>query len=251
MREDMFKVIVERPRWGSRHAPKSKLRYDKSPGRKRATGRRMVMEHSGYTKCLNENLAPLKRYLHKQVGRPWDKVYSEISQHLDTSSTVKQHVRDHLTDFILITVTHDRDGGIVAMSGGWSRPTSPEHWWAELYVDPQDGLIKRTDKLCRKLGVKHYRTKLREDRKRRAHGWRFDHNLRVLTDTRFLVKLKGCWFQIDTDEAPADAYGRQLHGRGLVEALAQGRSDDGMTWRTIAKHQLNKRQLREHKLSND
>ena len=117
MREDMFKVIVERPRWGSRHAPKSKLRYDKSPGRKRATGRRMVMEHSGYTKCLNENLAPLKRYLHKQVGRPWDKVYSEISQHLDTSSTVKQHVRDHLTDFILITVTHDRDGGIVAMSG--------------------------------------------------------------------------------------------------------------------------------------
>ena len=87
MREDMFKVIVERPRWGSRHAARSKLRYDKVPDRKHATGRRMVLESEGWTKCLNENLAPLKRYLSKQVGRPWDKVYSEICEHLDTSST--------------------------------------------------------------------------------------------------------------------------------------------------------------------
>jgi len=250
MREDMFKVIVERPRWGSRHAPKSKLRYDKLPRRKRATGRRMVKEHSGYTKCLNENLAPLKRYLHKQVGRPWDKVYSEICEHLDTNSTVKQHVRDHLSDFVLIKVTVDREGDFMAMRSGWSRPSRPEHWWAELYVDPEDGLIKRTDKLCRKLGVKHYRTKLREDRKRRAQGWRFDHDLRVLTETRFLVKLNGCWFQVDSDHPPADSYGRRMQGRDLVEALAEKRVTDDQKWKIIAKQQLNKKQLRAHKLSN-
>ena len=250
MREDMFKVIVERPRWGSRHAMRTKLRYDKIPGRKRATGRRMALEANGWTKCLNENLAPLKRYLHKQTGRPWNKVYSEISQHLDTGSTVKQHVRDHLTDFILVDVTLTRDGGFVA-GNHWGRPLTPDQWWAELYVDPNDGLIKRTDKLCRKLGLRHYRAKLRDDRKRRAQGWRFDHNLRVLNETRALVKLKGCWFQIDTDEIPTDHFGRVMHGRDLVERFARGGPQETGAWRIIAKRQLGKKELRAHKLSND
>ena len=250
MREDMFKVIVERPRWGSRHAPKAKLRHDKAPDRKHATGRRMALEQIGYTKCLNENLAPLRRYLMKQEGRPWRKVYSEISEHLDANSTVKQHVRDHLRDFILIKVTRDRDGGFMAANHR-GRPMAPDQWWATLYVDPNDGLIKRTDKLCRKLGLDHYRDRLREDRKRRVHGWRYDHNLRVLTETRFLVKLRGCWFQVDTDEVPTNSYQQRLHGRELVEALAKGSSDDGLAWRTIAKHQLNKKALKAHKLGND
>jgi len=250
MREDMFKVIVERPRWGSRHAPKAKLRHDKLPGRKRATGRRQALEQNGYTKCLNENLAPLKRYLMKQVGRPWDKVYSEVSEHLDTSSTVKQHVRDHLSDFIMINVTLDRDGGFMA-AGHWGALRPPESWWAKLYVDPNDGLIKRTDKLCRKLGVKNFRAKLREDRQRRAQGWRYDHNLRVLTETRVLVKLKGCWFQIDTDHAPEDKFGRRLQGRDLLAALSSGSSSEGASWRIIGKRQLSKKDLRVQKLSND
>lgn len=249
MREDMFKVIVERPRWGSRHAPKTKLRYDKAPGRKRATGRRMALESSGWTKHLNENLAPLKRYLGKQVGRPWDKVYSEISQHLDTGSTVKQHVRDHLTDFILTNVTVARDGSFMA-SNHWGRPMAPEHWWSELYVDPNDGLIKRTDKLCRKLGLRHYRDKIRADRKRRTRGERV-HDLRTLTETRFLVKHKGCWFQIDTDHVPIDQYGCRLIGRNLVDHLCGGACEPSASWRIIAKHQLSKKELKAQKLSND
>jgi hypothetical protein len=249
MREDMFKVIVERPRWGSRHAPKTKLRYDKAPGRKRATGRRMALESSGWTKHLNENLAPLKRYLGKQVGRPWDKVYSEISQHLDTGSTVKQHVRDHLTDFILTNVTVARDGSFMA-SNHWGQPMAPEHWWSELYVDPNDGLIKRTDKLCRKLGLRHYRDKIRADRKRRTRGERV-HDLRTLTETRFLVKHKGCWFQIGTDHVPIDQYGCRLIGRNLVDHLCGGACEPSASWRIIAKHQLAKKELKAQKLSND
>ena len=249
MREDMFKVIVERPRWGSRHATRSKLRYDKVPGRKHATGRRMVLESEGWTKCLNENLAPLKRYLLKQVGRPWDKVYSEISEHLDTGSTVKQHVRDHLTDFILVNVTVARDGSFMA-SNHWGQPLPPDRWWAELYVDPQDGLIKRTDKLCRKLGLQPYRAKVREDRKRRVRGERV-HNLRCLTDTRALVKLKGCWFQMDTDNPPEDRFGHRLRGCALFEALSDRDADTNPRWQIIAKHQLSKKELKAQKLRND
>ncbi|MEL6860538.1 MAG: hypothetical protein AAGL11_01770 [Pseudomonadota bacterium] len=248
MREDMFKVIVERPRWGSRHGVRSKLRYDKVPDRKHATGRRMVLEGEGWTKCLNENLAPLKRYLNKQVGRPWNKVYSEICEHLDTGSTVKQHVRDHLTDFILTDVTVACDGSFMA-SNHWGRPMAPDQWWARLYVDPKDGLIKRTDKLCRKLGLRHYRDTLRESRKRRAQGERID-NVRPLTETRFLVKLKGCWFRVDTDLVPVDRFERRLMGRELFEQLRLGAGSEPTGWRVIAKHQLSKKELKAHKLSN-
>lgn len=250
MREDMFKVIVERPRWGRKYAARSKLRYDKCPDRKHATGRRLVLEHRGYTKDLNENLAPLKRYLKKQIGRPWDKVYSEISQHLDASSTVKQHVRDHLSDFILMKVTVARDGSYISAAHQWWGPTSPDHWWAELYVDPHDGLIKRTDKLCRKLGLENRRVQLRADRKRRAKGVRV-HDLRMLTETRFLVKLNGCWFQVDTDYVPVNRYGGALSGQDLVKALAKGGLNEDGTWRIIAKRQLGKKELRDQKLSND
>ena len=85
MREDMQKLIVERPRWGSpitNHKSKKRLSsdevrtalvdsedYDSGPGRASSARR---------DKHLNENLAPLRRYLRSQVGRPWDKVFSEI-----------------------------------------------------------------------------------------------------------------------------------------------------------------------------
>lgn len=250
MRDDMFKVIVERPRWGRKYAAKSKLRYDKIPGRKHATGRRLVLEHRGYTKELNENLAPLKRYLHKQVGRPWDKVYSEISAHLDTGSTVKQHVRDHLRDYILVKVTVTRDGGYLSATHQWSGPASPENWWAQLYVDPVDGLIKRTEKLCRKLGVENRRLKLLADRKRRAKSVPV-HDLRTLTETRFLVKLKGCWFQLDTDHPPVGRYGESLAGWNLVQALSGASAVDPESWSVMAKHQLSKKELKAHQLSNE
>lgn len=250
MRDDMFKVIVERPRWGRKYAAKSKLRYDKFPDRKHATGRRMVLEHRGYTKDLNENLAPLKRYLHKQVGRPWDKVYSEISAHLDTGSTVKQHVRDHLRDFILVQVTVASDGSFMSAAHQWWGPTTPDHWWAELYVDPVDGLIKRTEKLCRKLGIENRRIKIRADRKRRAKGERV-RDLRTLTDTRFLVKLKGCWFRVDTNHPPIGGYGEPLTGSYLLQAVSGRQVTDPAGWRVIAKHQLSKKELKAQKLSND
>jgi len=93
MREDMFKVIVERPRRGRSWAKKTKLRYLKEDdGRSRVSGKRIAIE-GGRRKWLNENLAPLKRYLFKQRGRKWDDVFSEICDHLDTGSTVKMHVR--------------------------------------------------------------------------------------------------------------------------------------------------------------
>jgi hypothetical protein len=50
----------------------------------------------GRAKGLNENLAPLRRYLQSNVGRPWDKVYSEVCQRINRDSAVQLHVWQHL-----------------------------------------------------------------------------------------------------------------------------------------------------------
>jgi len=53
-----------------------------------------------HEKDLNENLAPLRRYLQRQAGRPWDIVYSEICRAIDTRAAIGLHVLQHLEGFI-------------------------------------------------------------------------------------------------------------------------------------------------------
>src|SRR5258708_15065697 len=94
MREDMAQVIVERPRLHGHNSRKGRDRdWDALPSQE---GMRRPHKLSGNWKELNENLAPLRRYLERQVGRPWDKVYSEIAERLRADSAVRQHVRYHL-----------------------------------------------------------------------------------------------------------------------------------------------------------
>jgi hypothetical protein len=67
--------------------------------------RRRYKEHA--QKALNENLAPLRRYLLKQIGRPWNKVFSEICQNLRVDSVV-QNV-DRRTGILRRVTREDRD----------------------------------------------------------------------------------------------------------------------------------------------
>jgi hypothetical protein len=81
MREDMYKVIVERPRRGKDgYAAAARLRNDHS-------GPTRLRTRAGYGyHSLNENLTPLRGYLRAQFGRPWDKVFSEICANIDRRS---------------------------------------------------------------------------------------------------------------------------------------------------------------------
>ena len=147
MRDDMAKVIVERPRIKPRKTPKGRKRpLEDLPARE---GMRRGHELRGDTKDLNENLAPLRRYLEKQVGRPWDKVYSEISAHLRADNIVQQHVRHHIKDFVAVKPRRGLSDWRSSSRGGL--------WWQKLYVHPRTGLLCRTDKL-------------REDKAKRKRG---------------------------------------------------------------------------------
>lgn len=138
----MSKVIVERPRIGhsQRYAKPGRSRVvtddDGAPLRVREPAR-----NAARTKAFNENLAPLRRYIDRQVGRPWNKVYSDIAAHLSPASTVQQHVRDHIEDYVAVR-TLMVEGRVHALPrfGG---PQPLENLWIPYFVHPKTGLLKR------------------------------------------------------------------------------------------------------------
>ena len=95
MRSDMSKVIVARPRLGSRNKARAKGRR-RELQREGLDGHRLegIKRLRGGTKILNEHLGPLRRYLESQVGRPWDKVFSEICARAGRSAAVPVRVRE-------------------------------------------------------------------------------------------------------------------------------------------------------------
>ncbi|MBV8888168.1 MAG: hypothetical protein JO305_00710 [Alphaproteobacteria bacterium] len=141
MRSDMLRVIVERPRRGGinrrgRSPPIAALPLRESMHRPYyASGRR---------KEFNDNLAPLLRYLERQVGRPWDKIYGEIAVHSRGGGTMQQHLRNHLSDFVAVK-PRLRNGWYFAF--GRQKQRFSRLWHQPLYVDEKDGILKRTDLL--------------------------------------------------------------------------------------------------------
>jgi len=149
----MAKVIVERPRHGSRmrgygkgyQRKLQKIAREELPkreGMKRFRGSRV--------KFLNEHLSPLRRFLLGQVGRPWDKVFAEICAHISRDSAVQDHVRDHVFDYvadkvvaidgILYQITSW--GPQIPLFGSWRHPV--------LYVCPKSGILKLVKQVSRR-----------------------------------------------------------------------------------------------------
>ncbi len=139
MRDDMQKVVVERPRRGSRY------RFE------RRKPRRIGEDFEGYVgheamrrahrdhKELSDYLSPLYRYLDKQAGRPWNDVWSEISQRLDFRSVLGFHIKSHIDQHVSrhVRMIGDRAHEIARFApGGWA----PVYG---MYVDPDTGLLKR------------------------------------------------------------------------------------------------------------
>jgi hypothetical protein len=139
MREGMDKVIVERPRTGGggkyprAGRDRQRIALDEWP---RTEGMRRPWAGGG--KGLNENLSPLRRYLTSNVGRPWDKVYSEISAHVDRNNAVQAHIWRHIEQYVCVKA-EVIDGRVIDLGNrrSWT------HWQPELYVDPHTGILRR------------------------------------------------------------------------------------------------------------
>ena len=99
MREDMFKVIVERPRSGMARRHKRRKFSGEDTLAAKIGMKRHVAVAGVRSKRSNENLKPLERFLRSQLRRRWDDVYSDIAATLDPGHTViakRQLSRDAL-----------------------------------------------------------------------------------------------------------------------------------------------------------
>ena len=139
MRADMHKVVVERPRhgsrrknrkWGQRLPVLQESDYDDQPkfvssGRRRQYGSRC--------KWLSDLLGPLERFLHSNVGRPWNKVYSELRCGLDPRKVTGQHIFDHLETMVETNCWIGQDRKVYSHS--WRYGVDG------FYVHPNTGLL--------------------------------------------------------------------------------------------------------------
>lgn len=132
MREDMFKVLVERPRRGGyrnkfcrrdEHLKQDRFDvcYDADNCDELSNLEKVRPVGRGVDrKSLNENLEPLWRFLGTQVGRCWDDVYSEIRENLSPKNAVQMHVVQHLKDRV-VTSTYMGEDGRVYQSPKYNR----------------------------------------------------------------------------------------------------------------------------------
>jgi hypothetical protein len=149
MRPDMAKVIVERPRVGSRAGSKRKGydREQRRAGWEGRAGREGMRRRSGHGKHFNEHLGPLRRFLLSRVGHPWDKVFSEICAHINRNSAVQDHVRDHVVQLVVTHVVLIDGVACSGAGGDYGRPLHSGRWWRQFYVCPRTGLLRRVKEL--------------------------------------------------------------------------------------------------------
>lgn len=236
MRKDMSKVIVERPRLGRSAAGLRRGRTtaleddDGEPIRAARPARAPKKDRPDREKALNENLAPLRRFLGKQVGRPWDKVYSEIAENLKVTSTVQQHVRDHLEDFVALRGR--MKAGAVVLPGRWGGERTLENDHRRFYVHPRTGLLKENP---------HYRTWSASYRARQAAAEKERAaRMREIDAKTQLHKLKdGIWWELKLGKIGDGREADVVFAAGL-STLAPETLYGRENTRAIAKRQLNK-----------
>lgn len=188
MRKDMAKVIVERPRWGGGRGGKG--RKERNPDLlPRNEGMRRPYMQSGDWKTLSDNLSPLFRYLKKQAGRPWDKVWAEICENLRPTSTVQQHVRDHVFDYVAARGVHLSNGKVYVEQHFGGQETLEDSRY-ELWVDPRTGILREN------------RAGLNKRRKRkeavRRHKREVHARMRIVDETRQYHLLDdGAWWEVN------------------------------------------------------
>ena len=141
MRSDMAKVIVERPRYGSRLRSRKKG-YRRSmqrigiadlPRREPMLGR-----WKGLQRELNEHLGPMRRFLRSRVGRPWNVVHRELCEHVSFNNAVQKHILAHIFEYVEQFV--DEMDGRVYSRRGWPLRVGA------MYICPRTGYLRTVRK---------------------------------------------------------------------------------------------------------
>ncbi len=255
MRSDMSKVVIERPRrrsWDSSPSVKTGLRirhYDENDEYED------LPKHENYSmgwqggkfsgKQFSDLIGPLRRYLRSNVGRPWDKVYSEMREHLDFRKTTGRHIFEHVQEEVKLHCYIGEDGKIYERTR-WKHVSLAEG----LYVHP------RTRLLCWKERESWHK-------KQRAQIAAQSVTCIPITGNQYHIQLKGIWYVATLEHSSRSREEFQAAGYAkpeLFECFAYNpalkitrywRDADKRCYWILSKRQLSAKELKAAKLSND
>lgn len=252
MREDMSKVLVESPRVGrarayategTRRLRRHDLDADGEGGPRHIGMRRDAVGR----KHFGEHLSPLYRWLDRQAGRPWAKVWGELCANLDRRSVVQAHVFQHIEGHVEIrTVWHDGQVQVQSRRHGLE-PIG--ECWSRLFVHPRTGILLRNHahQIAQRLRRQERAARAAQphpDRRSGLHGMANDCQWR---------RIDGIWYEVTLAPLPAD--------QAPVFDLVLGRTVDARQRELLrachgragcyaaAKRQLGRKALRAHGLA--
>lgn len=261
MRPDMAKVVTERPRAG--HDWNKNRRNDKTATRGRVrvadlddddlpplvsrAAKHPVSprrpENRGWVdaKSFSDLIGPLRRYLRKQVGRPWDTVWSELSATLDKRSVSGSHIFDHIEREVELHCYRYR--GRIYMR---PRFYGAAHEVEGLYVHPGTRLLCWTPRRrwrarlspafrARAAALKPFGIGLASERE--ADNWR------VADDLTVLERVEGVWYVHQyRRQNPDEVVDVKMVG-GRAIPITRGQRGDPLLIR-VARWQLGRRERR-------
>ena len=90
-------------------------------------------------RSLDENLAPLKRWIESQANRPWNNAYAQLCASIDRRNSVQEHIFAHIDNFVACE-TNLIDGKVHVVSAWERKPQPVEESRATLHVHPLTGM---------------------------------------------------------------------------------------------------------------
>lgn len=193
MRHDFGKVVIERPRSGS-SARNAKVRWfgrivedsdvdggfeyegpSRIPGSGHAEG---FLKGKIHYKRFTDVLGPVRGYLHSSLGRPWSKIYSELSEALGSRTWPLRHILEQHVDVASKTY-RGVDGHVWELGSRGPSKVVPSYR-QEFYVQPETGILR----LCPGEGSR---------RKRREPSFEELHLVKA-EGNRWFAKVDGNWF---------------------------------------------------------
>ena len=111
VRKDFKEVLIDRPRSGGSKTYRNIRRGEKpkdADALPENQGMRRPYDPGYQRKEFSDHIGPLKRWLRKQVGRPWNKIWSEICQVVDSRDVIGKHLLDHAKQEVDFKEEHNR-----------------------------------------------------------------------------------------------------------------------------------------------
>jgi len=243
MRKDMKKVIISRPRAGGiDRCLRKKINVqdldenndidDGYPTR--ISVKKDAVGPNGDRKSQTDLLGPLQRYLRKQVGRPWNDVWSEICEH--SKDFMGDHLKTHIEWEVEVNCRFDEDelvGPNGYPVGRWRRN-------GQLYVHPETGILLKAE--------------ARDKYRHKKPEYKI-----VEMDGQEYYQHEGIWYRVKTEPyEPKDAWERHYgsfssdvfsNGGGSFNGLGYYRSKSlseayGKSIRCVWKQQANSKECK-------